>query len=325
MSTNTGPKIDKPEKYDGTDTTAAAVKTWIYRVKTYVGSSAAERQTMIAASYLSGTAEQWFITNYADEPTMPTLPVFLDAFQKHFTRSDDRRYLHQAVEAIQQGTQTVTEYSNQFKALVSSLGRKDDDEWAKIHFERGLDSKIQRAVAQNFTEEDTLRTMTQKAQRAAEIILRLKVLNTGAYESRNNSSSSSNSSKFKNQAAVATLLSAAPKPTTAAAAAVRKTLASNTRREKITQPERDYLSAHDGCFFCRKPNVGHTSNNCPELKASEEYKAKKRAEQINALQFSQVDVDAMDVIQDYSKSHKQPKNWPQAPASRPPILIRTKI
>ena len=36
------------------------------------------------------------------------------------------------------------------------------------------------------------------------------------------------------------------------------------RRKPLTDRERKYLYDNRGCFFCRKPNAGHTARTCPE-------------------------------------------------------------
>jgi predicted component of type VI protein secretion system len=45
------------------------------------------------------------------------------------------------------------------------------------------------------------------------------------------------------------------------------TPAANTtpQRKRITPEERVYLSANNGCFWCRKINAGHMLNECPEF------------------------------------------------------------
>ena len=164
----------KPDQYNGADNSLSAVRAWTYRVKTYVKHSPENEQTEIAASYLSGPAEKWFVTNYSDDEILPNLPEFLDAFRKHFARADDHRYIRKEVESMTQDRKTVSEYGNDFKSLIAGLGKNVDLEWAKIHFERGLKQSIQLAIAHSFTDDDTIDTMISKAQRSAEVHQRWK-------------------------------------------------------------------------------------------------------------------------------------------------------
>ena len=309
-------KSMKPDQYNGADNSLSAVRAWTYRVKTYVKHSPENEQTEIAASYLSGPAEKWFVTNYSDDEILPNLPEFLDAFRKHFARADDHRYIRKEVESMTQDRKTVSEYGNDFKSLIAGLGKNVDLEWAKIHFERGLKQSIQLAIAHSFTDDDTIDTMISKAQRSAEVHQRWK---ESGVLSNNSARSTTYYTKPKTTPTTNTSSSKTPITPKSATSATPK-------REKITQPERDFLSANNGCFFCRKTNAGHMSNECPELKIFQERKAKKEAE-VNAMQFQSV--DAMDIGEDCSKSPcKQPvtpKSWPKAPAARPPILVNVKV
>jgi hypothetical protein len=58
--------------------------------------------------------------------------------------------------------------------------------------------------------------------------------------------------------------SSRPRPSTPARRSPSPTPSSSTPRlAPLTDAERDYLRANNGCFRCRKINANHLSQNCP--------------------------------------------------------------
>ncbi|KAJ3276149.1 hypothetical protein HK104_003702, partial [Borealophlyctis nickersoniae] len=47
---------------------------------------------------------------------------------------------------------------------------------------------------------------------------------------------------------------------------------SNGPRAPLTEKQRKYLMANQGCFYCRKANAGHQVRNCPEKLAADKVK-----------------------------------------------------
>jgi Ty3 transposon capsid-like protein len=120
----------------------------------------------VAAGYVTGTAEKWFIGKYATG-TLPTFKDFIAAFKARFTRGDDERQLRIQIETITQGNRSPLDYAADFEMILTEIGvGKYDEVWAKHHFERGLDNRIQYQVGPQFTAADTIDDMATRAQRS---------------------------------------------------------------------------------------------------------------------------------------------------------------
>lgn len=234
-------KSNKPAPFTGKDSSLAAVNAWIFRIKAYLRDveDPAEK-TEKAATYLTETAEQWFIAKYARLDPLPNFDDFLPAFKARFTRADDERQLRKRIESITQGTRSAVDYGTEFQTLMTEIGEdKVDMVWAKQHFERGLERRIQYSVVPHFTDEDTIDSMIDKAQRSFEFHQRMRLENPSKPPPVNRSPSAPGPSGTPRSTSVAPRLS------------------------KLTDAERDNLRANNGCFKCRKANAGHTSRECP--------------------------------------------------------------
>ena len=66
-------RITKPDKFDGTDTSIATVTSWMFTVEEYMelAEVPAEKQTRLAATWLSDTAKIWYINTYRNVKPLP--------------------------------------------------------------------------------------------------------------------------------------------------------------------------------------------------------------------------------------------------------------
>ena len=70
-------KRNKPRAFSGENYTTADVNSWIFKIRAYVKSSRDEEEKVeVAAGYLSGTADKWFIAKYSRGP-LPTFEEIL--------------------------------------------------------------------------------------------------------------------------------------------------------------------------------------------------------------------------------------------------------
>ena len=82
-------KRNKPPTFSGEKYTTADVNAWIFKTTAYVRSSNDESEKVeVAAGYLTGTAEKWFMGKYISGP-LPAFNDFIAAFKARFTRGDD--------------------------------------------------------------------------------------------------------------------------------------------------------------------------------------------------------------------------------------------
>ena len=237
------PKKSKPPFFTGKDTSLAAVTSWVFKVKSYVRAAEEDDKVDIAVSFLSETAEQWFIAKYSSLDTLPSFDDFIKEFKKRFTRADDARQLRITIETITQGTRSVLEYAAEFQTILSQIGEdKVDMVWARRHFERGLHYNIQRDLAAHFDPKDSIDEMATRAQRSYEILGRLKAENP-----RHSRPTPAPATPTRPQT------SAPPSPSP---------VKSPTKLRKLTDSEREELSAKGACFRCRQP--GHIAKDCPK-------------------------------------------------------------
>ena len=119
----------------------------------------ADKQTRLAATWLSDTAKIWYINTYKDVKPLPSLEVFLKAFKEQHLTAHSKADVIKRAETIRQGTQRgANEYSTEFKMLVHQLGYKtnEPDAWVTRHYLRGLDRTVREGLIPHLEEEDTL-------------------------------------------------------------------------------------------------------------------------------------------------------------------------
>ena len=255
------PKGMKPTPFDGTDNSLAAVNAWIFHIRAYVRGMSEDKQVETAMTFLVGTAERWFLGRWGNAEEFPPLKEFFEEFTKNFARADDAWHLRKRIESITQGTMSPIEYRAEFMIVLNEVG-KHDEIWARQHFERGLSNKLQYSVVQYLTDDDTIDTITSKAQRVWEF-----------------QSLHSTSSRKPSKHSILRQYYTTP------------TSPSN-RPNKLDEKERARMVATGGCFKCRQH--GHIVRNCPENfgnAVTSDIQVKAKKEVVNAALIVESDSD----------------------------------
>jgi len=130
-------KKAKPPSFSGEDSSLAIVNAWIFKIRAYIQESTDEEEKVeTAASFLTGTAELWFMAKYASATQLPIFDEFIQAFKACFTRGDDAHQLCLSIENMTQGSHSVLEYHAEFQTVISQIGEDVVDmDWARLHFE----------------------------------------------------------------------------------------------------------------------------------------------------------------------------------------------
>ena len=241
-------KLNKPPIFTGKDLSLATVNTWAIRAEDYVDDTPNEsRKIKVAGSFLTETAELWYITSIRSRtPMIATFAEFITTFKAHFSRADEPHILRDQLQQMTQGDRNVIDYLAEFETVVAQIGASGDMVWIKSCFERGLDDEIQRKISHTIRPEDTLQDIARAAQRAHECGLRLKPKVTA----RNVSTSPATSPRRNgpsHRAPSESSPSTRPHPLHSAAA-------------KLSDSQRSEYQNNDQCFHCGKP--GHKAKVC---------------------------------------------------------------
>jgi hypothetical protein len=266
-------KITKPDKFDGKDTSIATVTAWTFSVEEYMelAEIPADKQTRVAATLLGDTAKMWYINTYKNVKPLPTLEVFLKAFEEQHLTAHSKADVIKRAETIRQGTQRgANEYSTEFKMLVHQLGNKSNepDAWVTRHYLRGLDRTVREGLIPHLAEEDTLDSLIKKATNIARNVEFGKSLDQNF---RSSTPRSSNAPPTRSSASGS--LSTPTKSTTG-----------KKYTSKLNDGDREYLRNNNGCFWCRKINVDHMATNCPDRLESADKTKEVKKESVSTLE-----------------------------------------
>lgn len=302
-------KVPKPAIFDGSDTSLGNVTNWAFSVKEFVDLSDVpeNKQTRIAAAFLDKDAKIWYRNNYADVDAPPALDDFLKAFKDQFLVTHSVDDIISRIRDIEQGTDPVGKYSNDFQMLVLQLG-DTDPRLMKPDYLRGLYFKIRKALIPTLTGDETLKDLIKKATNIARALEFEKTLKT---ETR----SSSSESRVRPSPAPTTR---APRSGGTSVTSVNREMDSSGRfLLKLTEPEREYLMKNNGCFNCRKIKVNHIAADCFEdhsgsgVLVNGKYLKKEHVKK-------EPSVSALVVESEYDSEYSRPK-------STPTIRIATEI
>jgi len=247
-------KKAKPPPFSAENTSLAVVNAWIFKIRAHVRASTDEEEKMeTAASFLTGTAELWFMAKYALAARLPTFDEFMQVFKVRFTRVDDARQLRLSIESMTEGSRSVLEYHAEFQTVFSQIGEDIVDmDWAPLHFERGLTASIRQHVAINGHPTDSLDDLATLGQRVFDVNRQLAKENPRMQTHPT----------VQNQGS--------PRPATPRASTPRPDcLGFLTSRmpdglfpELGGDEDHEVLRKAGICFRCRQP--GHMSMECPE-------------------------------------------------------------
>jgi len=127
-----------------------------------------EKKVKIAASFLSSTANKWFIGAHLSSPFV-MFDMFINVFKTRFTQRDNDYQLRIKVETITQEGCSPLEYTVEFQIILTDISEERTDMvWAHYYFEHGLDKRIQCQVRPLFIKNDTISNMAEKAQHCYE-------------------------------------------------------------------------------------------------------------------------------------------------------------
>ena len=246
-------KVAKPEKYDGSNLTATAIRSWVHEITEYLELMDApeDRKTRIAATYLGGEAKTWYINKY-DSKDPPPFDEFIDNFKARHLGVDHEVKTIIKLQTMTQGRRTVQEYANEFNStlLEAPTSTRNNTAWSNMEFLRGLDKTIKKTLVPTLTRKETLEEMTLRAS-----IIEASFQQLRDEETRENRQPSQIRENYR------------PRPNnrpTNPAVNNNRTDGHTKLPPRLTDTEREKLRANNGCFTCRKMNAGHWSSDCPE-------------------------------------------------------------
>src|SRR5579859_483656 len=219
-----------------------------------------EKQTRLAATWLSNNAKVWYINTYKDVKPLPSLENFLKAFKEQHLMAHSKADIIKHTETIRQGShREVNEYSTEFKMLVHELGNKSNepDAWVTRHYLCGLDKTIHEALIPHLEENDKLDSLIKKATNIARNVEFGKNLDQGSRSSASHSYG-------------------VPPSRSSTSVFIKSTSGKPRSFTKLTDSERKYLDENNGCYWCRKINAGHMSRDCPDRIEAERKKEVKK-------------------------------------------------
>ena len=193
---------------------------------------------------------------------------FIEAFKEYHQVTNGEADIITRVETMRQDSRTTNQFCNEFKMLIAQLGPKTDLRWIHVHFFRGVDKNVRRAMIPFINGNEKLNELIKKACNIA----------------RNNEFGKS----LDNQPQTPKSRYSTPRPTrnvSSSSSSIPAKLSSgriNKFITKLTDEDRNYLRRNNGCFNCRKINVEHISTNCPDLLEAEKAKEVKK-ESVSAL------------------------------------------
>jgi len=239
----------------------------------------AEKQTRLAATWLSDTAKIWYINTYKNVKPLPLLEPFLKAFKEQPLTSHSKADVIKRAESIRQGTQCgANEYSTEFKMLVQQLGHETakPNAWVSRHYLRSLDKAVREGLIPHLQKEDSLDDLIKRAANIARNVEFRMRLDQGSRSTTPRSYGITPPRSYGTTPRSST----PPSMSTTSSKSASGKPGSFT---KLTNEERKYLDEHHGCYWYRKINVDHMSRDCPDRIEAERKREARRAN-VNALE-----------------------------------------
>src|SRR5258705_7252985 len=144
------PKIREPEPLDGT---RSKYKSYITQLHLVFNSDPTRYSTepskvAYAASYLAGSAKDWFQPHINSETgviNFPSFTNFVQSIQAAFDDPDARATAERKLKALKQGPKDCSTYHAEFTTLVTLLGW--DDPMKISYFQQGWSYEVQKGLA----------------------------------------------------------------------------------------------------------------------------------------------------------------------------------
>ena len=130
--------------------------------------TADNKQTKIAATYLSGVAKTWYINTYGNKNTVTSLEDFLKAFKNFFLSATETQDVYSSIENLKQGKCSAKESITEYKLLSAQLTDPPLN-WTHYTFIKGLDRKFAATVVNDFEAKNDLDTICTKTLKKAAV------------------------------------------------------------------------------------------------------------------------------------------------------------
>ena len=269
--------------FDGTNTSRNTIANWIHDVRTYLTltNTPPAQQALYASTYLADTAKTWYVSSFPTPPA--TLDTLLNEFKLHFSSGTEQDDVILALEGLRQGRRPIVEYTTDFKALSNQLSVQMSSNWLRLCFLKGMDPELAKLLVIEIDEKDSVSLMCQKALKKAKILeftTSLPLATSRSLPSSGLFRPQTGPTSLPSSARTLPALSSRATPARITPTVSTSRSSSNPAQQrkypgKLTQEERDILSANKGCFACRRVNAGHYYMDCPEYSGERRTSVKK--------------------------------------------------
>lgn len=244
------PEPPKPEFFFGTDGKHPLVRTWLFQLRQYFRlwpTMADSEKLNYAVTLLRSHAMNWWeqqeqLIRLGTAEEFDSFDKFERAITAQFGGFDTVEKARDILASMRQ-VSSVETYARRFREALLLLGADNYLDSDMCHrFILGLKPWVQRLV--KIEAPDTLDKAMQMAERIDRVRVSGPDRTSGHTHARTNSTGPSQITPMD----IDTITPDKSRP----------------RFKKLTDKEKQQLIQNNGCFYCRKPNAGHTSRNCPE-------------------------------------------------------------
>jgi hypothetical protein len=208
-----------------------SAKEWMFLLEQYLNLANAGSETNavnFAGTLFVGPAASWWVSFRQSFPNI-SWAQFKDSFLKEFQDANEARDARDALIKCRQSTQSVLEYAAVFRQIVRKIPTLAAEEQIYF-FSLGLKSDTaKREVV--FRSPTALDEAIQIAYTAEQLYSSVGSPITPAFQNHD--------------------------PMEIGA------INQNGQRAPLSSAEKEELRRNNGCFYCRRPNAGHQSWNCP--------------------------------------------------------------
>ena len=248
-------KMEKPATFNGAKD--KDVDTWLFSISEYMAFLKIREDTMVqyASSLLRGNAALWWREICENDDRPDTWESFQTLLREQF-RSENliRRARDELANLHQKEKESIPDFLHKFRQICLRIKNLDENE--KLDkFCRALLPHIRTEV--ELREPRSFAEAAHVADRVDEIMSSVTGHGTCPRPRWNYRGSSSKTTGLR---APSNNGSSSNGPQPMDIGAVQRTPLSSEIREQLRRT--------DGCFYCRKPNAGHWSRNCPLKKNS---------------------------------------------------------
>jgi Retrotransposon gag protein/Zinc knuckle len=237
----------KPEFFVGTGK-GPDVDRWLFQMEEYLTLTQANEETWVnlAASYLRGTAADWWMSRAQSAARRPDWTEFRQEIRLQFLPLNTVKAARDKIASLQQIT-SVQDYVNRFRPLAMKIPNFSEEEKVD-RFVRGLKPHIRTKIELEQTDHDfTFDQLVVKAQRIDAILFRNRDWNSTRKFVPIDSSRQERSSEG---------------PTPMELGSITKS------PSKLDEETRAKLRMQGVCYYCKEK--GHIAVNCPKKNLNRE-------------------------------------------------------